>query len=94
MFRAFLYLIGIMLVLSVVRSVMGIITKAFTGLSDTSGVRAGASPRPPSSAPTGGELKKDPVCGTFISTTTAFQKYTGGQTYYFCSVECRDKFQA
>ena len=94
MFRALLYLIGIMLVLSVVRSVMGIITKAFTGLSDTSGVRAGASPRPPSSAPTGGELKKDPVCGTFISTTTAFQKYAGGQTYYFCSVECRDKFQA
>jgi YHS domain-containing protein len=94
MFRALLYLIGFMLVMSVVRSIMGIITKGFAGLSDTSPTRAGASPRPPtSSPPTGGELKKDPVCGTFISTATAFQKHSGGQTHYFCSTECRDKFR-
>jgi YHS domain-containing protein len=73
---------------------MGLITKAFTGMSDTSGSRAGASPRSPASTPTGGELKKDPVCGTFISTATAFQKSAGGETYYFCSTECRDKFKS
>jgi YHS domain-containing protein len=39
-----------------------------------------------------GELKKDPVCGTFISTATAFE-ILAGQTYYFCSTECRDKFK-
>jgi YHS domain-containing protein len=94
MFRAILYLIGFMLVMSVIRSVLGIIGKAFSGLSDTSSPQAGAAgPRQPQSPPSGGELKKDPVCGTFISTATAFQKFAQGQTYYFCSTECRDKFK-
>jgi len=94
MFRAILYLIGFMLIMSVIRSVLGIIGKAFNGLSSTSSPQAGASgSRPPSSASSGGELKKDPVCGTFISTATAFQKFSNGQTYYFCSTECRDKFK-
>ena len=94
MFRAILYLIGFMLVMSVIRSVLGIIGKAFSGLSNSSSPQAGTSgSRPPSSTSSGGELKKDPVCGTFISTATAFQKFSQGQTYYFCSTECRDKFK-
>ena len=94
MFRAILYLIGFMLIMSVIRSVLGIIGKAFSGLSDTSSPQAGTSGSRPSSKPSpGGELKKDPVCGTFISTATAFQKFSQGQTYYFCSTECRDKFK-
>ena len=94
MFRAILYLIGFMLVMSVIRSVLGIIGKAFSGLSDTASPQAAASgSRPPAGPSPGGELKKDPVCGTFISTATAFQKFSQGQTYYFCSTECRDKFK-
>src|SRR6476659_1786041 len=94
MFRAFLYLIVFLLVMSVVRSVLGIVSKAFSGLSSSTSPQAGASGSRPSSSPsTGGELKKDPVCGTFISTATAFQKSAGGQTYYFCSTACRDKYQ-
>jgi YHS domain-containing protein len=95
MFRAILYLIGFMLVMSVIRSVLGIIGKAFSGLSNTSSPQAAApGSRPPSSPSSIGELKKDPVCGTFISTATAFQKFANGQTYYFCSTECRDKFKS
>jgi YHS domain-containing protein len=94
MFRAILYLIGFMLIMSVIRSVLGIVGKAFSGLSNSSSPQAGASSsRPPSSPSSAGELKKDPVCGTFISTATAFQKFSQGQTYYFCSTECRDKFK-
>ena len=94
MFRAILYLIGFMLIMSVIRSVLGILGKAFNGLSSTSSPQTGASgSRPPASPSSGGELKKDPVCGTFISTSTAFQKFSNGQTYYFCSTECRDKFK-
>ena len=98
--RVLEFLIGFMLVVSVIRSVLGMIAKAYTGQTGTSpsqsGARAaGASSRPqPPHPPAGGELKKDPVCGTFISPATAFQKYAGGQTYYFCSTECRDKFKA
>jgi len=93
MFRAILYLIGFMLIMSVVRSVLGIIGKALSGLNHPSPPQAGASgSRPPAGPSPGGELKKDPVCGTFISTATAFQKFSQGQTHYFCSTECRDKF--
>ena len=74
--------------------VLGIIGKAFSGLANTSSPQTGASgSRPSSNASSVGELKKDPVCGTFISTATAFQKFSQGQTYYFCSTECRDKFK-
>jgi len=90
MFRGILYLVIGLLILTFVRSVMGMITKAFGELFNASSGQPGASR--PSSTPTGGELKKDPVCGTFISTATAFQKAAGGQTYYFCSTACRDKF--
>jgi len=95
MFRAIVYLIGFMLIMSVLRSVLGIIGKAFSGLSNTSSSQAGTpGSGPPSTPSSGGELKKDPVCGTFISTATAFQKAANGQTYYFCSTECRDKFKS
>ena len=88
MFRAILYLIAIVLIISVVRSVVGIITKAISGLADPP-----KSPGNRASVPTGGELKKDPVCGTFIATQTALTKSVGGTTYYFCSSECREKFK-
>lgn len=90
MIRALAYLIASVLVISVVRSIIGIVLKGFGDLfhPETS---ARSTPRPPS-VPAGGELKKDPVCGTFISTATAIHKRVGGEVYYFCSPECRDKF--
>jgi len=42
--------------------------------------------------PLGGELKKDPVCGTYISAATALQEKVKGETVYFCSKECREKY--
>ena len=42
---------------------------------------------------TSGELRKDPVCGTFVPTTTAFTKPFEGGTVYFCSKDCRDRYK-
>jgi YHS domain-containing protein len=42
----------------------------------------------------GGELKKDPVCGTYVSTAGAITKTIDGQLVHFCSKECRDKYRA
>jgi YHS domain-containing protein len=93
MFRGILYLVIGLLLLTFVRAVVGMITKAFGELFQASSAQPGsAGPTRAASTPSGGELKKDPVCGTFISTATAFQKAAGGQTYYFCSTACRDKF--
>ena len=77
------------LFISMVRSIIGIIAKA---LFQSVTRPAPADSRRPA-VPTGGELKKDPVCGTYISTATAIQKKTGSEVHYFCSPECRDKFR-
>lgn len=90
MVRALAYLIASVLVISVVRSIIGIVLKGFADLFHPETPRQNG-PRMPV-VPAGGELKKDPVCGTFISTATGIQKRVGGETYYFCSAECRDKF--
>jgi YHS domain-containing protein len=91
MFRGILYLIVAVVFISILRSVIGIITKGFAEAFHTSA--AESTPRRPS-VPAGGELKKDPVCGTFISTATSLSKQVRGETYYFCSATCRDKFNA
>ncbi|HTQ54414.1 MAG TPA: hypothetical protein VMI94_08140 [Bryobacteraceae bacterium] len=42
----------------------------------------------------GGELKKDPVCGTYVSTEVAVTSRVNGETVHFCSAACRDKYRA
>jgi len=65
--RVIEFLVGLMFVLSVVRSLIGMVTKV-TGQPDTSQQRAGNSSRPQTSSAStvGGELKKDPVCGFYL----------------------------
>jgi YHS domain-containing protein len=48
----------------------------------------------PTTASPGGELKKDPVCGTYVSADTSVTKRIDGRTVYFCSPACRDKYRA
>jgi YHS domain-containing protein len=52
----------------------------------------GPPPRPPSGPVA--ELKKDPVCGAYVSTAGSVSRSIKGQVIYFCSAECRDKYVA
>jgi len=57
-----------------------------------------AAPRPgptPGRAPEriGGDLVQDPVCGTYIPKSRAIVVGSGDSARYFCSPECRDKYQ-
>lgn len=55
--------------------------------------RTPAPPRRPADPMTAAtELKKDPVCGTYVSAASAFTRTVNGQTIAFCSKECRDRF--
>jgi YHS domain-containing protein len=38
-----------------------------------------------------GELHKDPVCGTYVAESTPFRRQASGQTFYYCSADCREK---
>ncbi len=89
MLRVVLYLLLAIVLISMLRGVIGIVGKLF---GDYINPPQQAARRP--SVPSGGELKKDPVCGTFISPSTAVQRRVSGTVYYFCSAECRDKFRA
>jgi YHS domain-containing protein len=40
------------------------------------------------------KLARDPVCGTWVSPNNARFLQSGSTTHYFCSDECRRKFQS
>ena len=35
---------------------------------------------------------RDPVCGMTVEVTTAYAESVAGETYYFCSETCRQRF--
>ena len=41
----------------------------------------------------GSDMQKDPVCGTYVDPGEAVKMKTQGNTYFFCSEECREKFE-
>jgi YHS domain-containing protein len=89
MVRAIVYIVAALLLISVIRAIIGVLSK---GAAELFQGTPAPTARPPSS-PSVGELKKDPVCGTFVAAATAFQKSVGAETFYFCSATCRDKFK-
>ena len=38
------------------------------------------------------KLVRDPVCGTYVAPRAALSLTAGGSTHYFCSEECRSKY--
>jgi YHS domain-containing protein len=95
MFRAIVWLLSIVLLITLLRGVIGILLKGISHALSPN--RAGSSgvPHPrPKAEGFGGELVKDPVCGMFVSPATAEKKVVHGETHYFCSADCRDKFNA
>ncbi len=89
MIRTVLYLFLAIFAITFLRFVIGIIGKAFTDLAGPS-APPGASGRP--SAPNAGELKRDPVCGTYVAAASSVKKTVRGEVVHFCSEACRDKF--
>jgi uncharacterized protein len=42
----------------------------------------------------GAAMVRDPVCGTFVVQSRALTAARGGQTAWFCSEDCRRRWQA
>lgn len=98
MFRAIFELLLTIIVIFVIRSVISIALKGFSQAmrppNHPEAGNPGSAPPRPGQIPVTGELKKDPVCGTYISTATSIKEKVGGQIVHFCSSECRDKYVA
>jgi YHS domain-containing protein len=87
MIRAFIFLLMTLIAIVVIRSVIGIIAKALSSGSEP------VARRPADDMPTTGELKRDPVCGTYVSTALSVKRVVGHETLHFCSETCRDRYQ-
>lgn len=42
----------------------------------------------------GGELRQDPVCGTYVAANASVTRVVEGRTLHFCSASCRDKYRS
>jgi YHS domain-containing protein len=89
MFRLIFYLLLLVMAISILRSVLAVLGRAFTLFMQGPG-RQQQGPR--QQVPLTGELKRDPVCGTFVAASSSVKHTDGGNTVHFCSAECRDKY--
>jgi YHS domain-containing protein len=94
MFRAIFYLFLTVVVITVLKSIIGIVLKGVNEVMKPGSTTQATGSRPSNQVPLTGELKKDPVCGTYIAAATSIKEKVGGQTIHFCSTECRDKYVA
>jgi YHS domain-containing protein len=91
--RLIVYAFLAVLAISFIRGVIGIFSRAVA--EAVKGNAAGSKPSQRAGTGSfGGDLVKDPVCGTFIAITSPYSKSAGGETYHFCSQECLDRFPA
>ena len=96
MFRAILELLFTILIVIVARALL---TGVFRGIARSSSNAFQSRPEntgkttdtSPSGPQLGGELHKDPVCGTYVAESTPFRRQISGQTFYYCSSDCREK---
>lgn len=51
-------------------------------------------PPAPEKRADGGEMVKDPRCGTFVLKSSAVARRAGGELRYFCGEECAAAFSA
>lgn len=83
-------LLVFIMVVPLIRMVLGMLARMFTNFA--AGKRQPA-PAGPARVPAGGTLRKDPICGTFVSESVAKTLSNGGKTYHFCSDACLKQFQ-
>jgi len=88
MIRSVFRLFAIFIVALFLRQVVMFAIRAFSRLAGPA-EPPGSSPREQSA----GELKRDPVCGTYVAVTSSIKTTEKGEVLHFCSTACRDKYQ-
>ena len=94
MLRGIIYALLSILLLAFIRGVVGILTKGVGDLFKEEQASGGSGGGGARAKEVSGELLKDPVCGTYVSSSSAFRKTVAGKTHDFCSEKCRDQFAA
>ena len=93
MLRGLVYLIIGLFLITIVRMFVGVIFRGIGEMLQPSQPGTASQGQDPvAGVPTGGELKRDPVCGTFVPVSTSVKKTVRGELMHFCSTDCRDKY--
>jgi len=93
MFQFLARLILFVIAISVIRSVIGIVQRAISGVRQPTSVRSSDGARGTNQQ--GGPatmLQQDPVCGTYVAVDSSLKRVVNGRVLHFCSPECRDKY--
>jgi YHS domain-containing protein len=91
MIRAFFVeLVFPLLLVLLIRSLL----RNFLASSRSSSARRPRPAAQSSAVASGGELKKDPVCGTYVSPAAGLSQTVNGTVVCFCSRECKEKYLA
>jgi len=96
MFRFIFQFFALLIFFAVARSVLTWLARLASSFFHASAQQE-PSPEPAASRrddllASAGELHKDPVCGTFVPGSSKWTRSVDGQTVYFCSADCRDRF--
>ncbi len=84
------FLIRVLVIFFLVMAAVAAIRRLLAPIFDQ-GQTAQSRSKPQESS---GKLVADPVCGTYIAAATAPSLTRGDDVFYFCSEECRGKFEA
>ena len=72
----------------VVLVVLWAVWRLLRGVLEGAGMLSAGSRQTPSV-----KLVRDPVCGVFVTPSTALVARAGGETAYFCSEKCRKQWE-
>jgi YHS domain-containing protein len=75
-----------LLVIFLLRFVMRLVRGVAEGMASSGSARAGRAARPV-------KMVADPVCGTYVIPGKALEVSHRGDTHYFCSEACREKWR-
>jgi len=91
MFRLVVILLVMIILITLLRGVIGLLAKGLSEVLQPTSPEQRRAQRP--DVPLQGELKRDPVCGTYVSTASSVKKSFRGEVVHFCSESCRDRYR-
>jgi YHS domain-containing protein len=95
MLRTVVFILALIILVPVIRGVLGVLYRMLLGWAGTGSATRAQTQRPPSGpppAPGPSTLRRDPVCGAYVSEDIAVTQRTNNATLFFCSTACRDKY--
>ena len=90
--RILLWIVRILAILLLIRIVLHALFGKRRSAARTQGT-PGSGGRPHAQERIGGELVRDPNCGTYIPKARALVVGSGDAAEFFCSAECRDAYE-